>query len=279
MKKRIITALIAVAVIVVPCFAFMHTVVFPIILSIFSAIAVYEMIKVTGSKNVFMISFSCLTAAFIPFIFHFNLKVPFMPLIAAYILIYLTMMVFRYQKTKFSDVLMAMFSTLAIPSALSIFLILRDCYITYPEKYTKENGIYFILLAMLCCWGTDIFALFSGKLFGKRKLCPNISPNKTVAGAVGGVLCTLALNIVVFFIFDKFFFTLHTLVWWQIIIISAVLSVISIFGDLSASIIKRNHDIKDFGNIFPGHGGVMDRIDSCVFVLAGTYLALYFVNI
>ena len=279
MKKRIITALVAVAVIVVPCFAFMHTVVFPIILSIFSAIAVYEMIKVTGSKNVFMTSFSCISAALIPFIFHFNLKVPFMPIAAAYVIIYLTMMVVMYKKTKFSDVLMAMFSTLAIPSALSIFLILRDCYITYPEKYTKENGIYFILLAMLCCWGTDTFALFSGKLFGKRKLCPNISPNKTVAGAVGGVLCTLALNTAVFFIFDKFFFTLHTLAWWQIIIISAVLSVVSIFGDLSASIIKRNHDIKDFGNIFPGHGGVMDRIDSCVFVLAGTYLALYFVNI
>lgn len=279
MKKRIITALVAVAVIVVPCFAFMHTVVFPVILSIFSAIAVYEMIKVTGSKNLFMTSFSCITAALIPFIFHFNLNVPFMPIVAAYVIIYLTMMVVMYRKTKFSDVLMAMFSTLAIPSALSIFLILRDVYVAYPEKYTKENGVYFILLAMLCCWGTDTFALFSGKLFGKRKLCPNISPNKTVAGAVGGVLCTLALNIGVFFIFDKFFFTLHTLAWWQIIIISAVLSVVSIFGDLAASIIKRNHDIKDFGNIFPGHGGVMDRIDSCVFVLAGAYLALYFVNI
>lgn len=202
-----------------------------------------------------------------------------MPVAAGYILVYLIAMVFMYRKTKFNDVLMAMFSTLAIPSALSVFILLRDCYITYPETYTKENGIYFILLAMLCAWGTDTFALFSGKLFGKRKLCPNISPNKTVEGAVGGVLCTIILNIAVFFIFDKLVFTLHTLVWWQIIIISAVLSVISIFGDLSASIIKRNHDIKDFGNIFPGHGGVMDRIDSCVFVLAGTYLALYFVNI
>lgn len=279
MKKRIITALIAIAVIVVPCFAFMHTIVFPIILAIFSAIAVYEMIKVTGSKNIFLTVFSSITAAAVPFLFHFNIKVPFMTVAATYILVYLIAMVFMYKKTKFNDVLIAMFATLAIPSALSVFILLRDCYITYPETYAKENGTYFILLAMLCCWGTDTFALFSGKLFGKHKLCPNISPNKTVEGAVGGVLCTVLLNIAVFFIFDKFVFTLHTLVWWQIIIISAVLSVVSIFGDLSASIIKRNHGIKDFGNIFPGHGGVMDRIDSCVFVLAGTYLALYFVNI
>lgn len=279
MKKRIITALIAIAVIVVPCFAFMHTIVFPIIIAIFSAIAVYEMIRVTGNRNPLLIGLSSLTAAAIPFLFHFHINIPFMPVAAGYILVYLIAMVFMYRKTKFNDVLMAMFSTLAIPSALSVFILLRDCYITYPETYTKENGIYFILLAMLCAWGTDTFALFSGKLFGKRKLCPNISPNKTVEGAVGGVLCTIILNIAVFFIFDKLVFTLHTLVWWQIIIISAVLSVISIFGDLSASIFKRNHDIKDFGNIFPGHGGVMDRIDSCVFVLAGTYLALYFVNI
>lgn len=279
MKKRIITALIAIAVIVVPCFVFMHTIVFPIIIAIFSAIAVYEMIRVTGNKNPFLIGLSSLTAAAIPFLFHFHINIPFMPVAAGYILVYLIAMVFMYRKTKFNEVLMALFSTLAIPSALSVFILLRDCYVTYPETYTKENGIYFILLAMLCAWGTDTFALFSGKLFGKRKLCPNISPNKTVEGAVGGVLCTIILNIAVFFIFDKLVFTLHTLVWWQIIIISAVLSVISIFGDLSASIIKRNHDIKDFGNIFPGHGGVMDRIDSCVFVLAGTYLALYFVNI
>lgn len=279
MKKRIITALVAIAVIVVPCFAFMHTVVFPAILCIFSALAVYEMIKATGGKNKVLLALSCISAAVIPFLFHFNIEIPFMPAAIIYVLVYLIIMVLMHKKTTFSDVITALFSVVAIPTSLSVFILLRDCYIENPDLYTKANGVYFILFAMLCAWGTDSFALFTGKLFGKHKLCPNVSPNKTVEGAVGGVICTVILNVIVFLIFDKFVFTLHTIVWWQIIIISAVLSVISMFGDLSASLIKRNHNIKDFGNIFPGHGGVMDRIDSCVFVLATLYMILYFVNI
>lgn len=279
MKKRIITAIVAIAVIVVPCFAFMHTIIFPIILALFSSIAVYEIIKATGGKNHLLMSLSCISAAAIPFLVHFNIEIPLMPVAIIYVLVYFIIMVLMYSKTAFSDVITALFSTVAIPTSLSVFIRLRDCYVTEPELYTKTNGVYFILFAMLCAWGTDSFALFAGKLFGKHKLCPNISPNKTVEGAVGGIIGTVILNIIVFLIFDKFLFTVHTILWWQIIIISAVLSVISMFGDLSASIIKRNHNIKDFGNLFPGHGGVMDRIDSCVFVLAALYMILYFINI
>ena len=277
MKKRIITALVAIAVILVPCFAFLHTVVLPVILSLFSAIAVYELIRTSGSKNVFLISFSCITAAAIPFLFHFRIDVPVAPLATAYFIVYLIMLLFKFSQTTFNQILMAMFATASVPCALSVFIVLRDCYIDSPDIFTKENGIFFILTAMLSAWGTDTFALFSGKLFGKHKLCPRISPNKTVEGAIGGVICAVSLNTASFFIFDRFFFTLHNIAWWQIIIMSTVLSVISIFGDLSASIIKRNNNIKDFGNLFPGHGGVMDRIDSCVFVLAALYLTYNFI--
>lgn len=279
MKTRILTAIIAIAVIVVPCFAFMHTIVFPIILSLFSAIAVYEMIKATGGKNKLILALSCISAAIIPILFHYNIEIPFMVVAIFFIIVYLSIMVVMHSVTHFSDVLTALFSVAAIPTSLSIFILLRDCYISMPEHYTKANGVFFILFAMLSAWGTDSFALFSGKLFGKHKLCPKVSPNKTVEGAIGGVIGTVILNTIVFIIFDKFVFTLHTITWWQIIIISALLAIVSMFGDLSASLIKRNHNIKDFGNLFPGHGGVMDRIDSCVFVLAALYAILYFVNI
>lgn len=274
MKTRILTAIVAIIVILVPCLVFLHTAVLPVILGIFAFIAVYEIIKATGGKNKVILALSCLTAAVIPMMFHLNIEIPFMPVAIAYVLAYLIIMVPMHKQTTFNDIVTALFATIAVPCSISIFVMLRDLYITTPERYTKASGVFFILLAMFCAWMTDTFAYFTGKFLGKHKLCPNVSPNKTVEGAVGGVIGNTVASLVMFLIFDKFFFTVHTLAWWQIIIISAVLSVISMFGDLSASLIKRNHGIKDFGKIFPGHGGVMDRIDSLLFVLPALYFAL-----
>lgn len=276
MKTRIITAILAIVIILVPCFVFLHSFVLPLILGLFSAIAVYEIINATGGKNKVLLALSCLTAAAIPFVFHFNFEIPFMPVAVIYVLAYLIIMVPMHKTTKFNDVITALFSTVAVPCSLSFFILLRDTYISYPEKFTKSAGVFLILLAMFCAWMTDTFAYFTGKFLGKHKLCPNVSPNKTIEGAVGGIIGNMIACSVMFITFDRFFFTVHTLAIWQIIIISAILSVISMFGDLSASLIKRNHGIKDFGNIFPGHGGVMDRIDSCLFVLPALYVSLYF---
>lgn len=279
MKTRIITAILAIVVILVPCLVFLHSFVLPLILGIFSAIAVYEIIKATGGKNKVLLALSCITAAAIPFAFHFNIEIPFMPVAIIYILAYLIIMVPMHRITKFNDVITALFATVAVPCSLSIFVLLRDTYISQPDRFSKSTGVFLILLAMFCAWMTDTFAYFTGKFLGKHKLCPNVSPNKTIEGAVGGVIGNMIASSIMFIIFDKFFFTVHTLALWQIIIISAILSVISMFGDLSASLIKRNHGIKDFGNIFPGHGGVMDRIDSCLFVLPALYFAVYLINI
>lgn len=278
MKTRIITAIAAIIVILVPCFVFLHTFVLPLVMGLFAGIAVYEIIKATGGKNKLLQAISCATAAVVPMLVHLNIEIPFMPVAIIYVLAYLIIMVPMHKTTKFNDVVTALFATLAVPLSLSIFVFLRDIYILYPYEYTKENGVFLILLAMFSAWMTDTMAYFSGKFLGRHKLCPNVSPNKTIEGAVGGVIGNVIASTVMFFIFDKFFFTMHTFVWWQIIIISAVLSVISMFGDLSASLIKRNNGIKDFGNIFPGHGGVMDRIDSCLFVLPALWTCLYIIN-
>ncbi len=277
MKTRIITAIVAITVILVPCFIFLHTFVLPLIMGLFSAIAVYEIIKATGGKNKVILAVSCITAAAVPFLFHFDISIPFMPVAIIYVLAYLIIMVPMHKTTSFNDIVTALFATATVPFSISVFVMLRDVYITAPDKFSKSSGVFLILFAMFSAWMTDTFAYFTGKFLGKNKLCPNVSPNKTIEGAVGGVIGNIIASTVMFIIFDKFFFTVHTFVWWQIIIISAVLSVISMFGDLSASLIKRNHGIKDFGNIFPGHGGVMDRIDSCLFVLPALYLSLYFI--
>ncbi len=277
MKTRIITAIAAIIIILVPCFIFLHTFVLPLVMGLFAAIAVYEIIKATGGKNKVIQAVSCITAAAVPFLFHFDISLPFMPIAIVYVLTYLIIMVPMHKTTSFNDIITALFATATVPFSISVFVMLRDVYITAPDKFTKASGVFLILFAMFSAWMTDTFAYFTGKFLGKHKLCPIVSPNKTIEGAIGGILGNIIASTAMFLIFDKFFFTVHTFVWWQIIIISAVLSVISMFGDLSASLIKRNHGIKDFGNIFPGHGGVMDRIDSCLFVLPALYLSLYFI--
>ena len=206
MKTRIITAVLAIVIILVPCFVFLHSFVLPLILGLFSAIAVYEIINATGGKNKPILILSCLTAAAIPFSFHFNLEIPFMPVAIIYVLAYLIIMVPMHKITKFNDVITALFSTVAVPCSLSVFVLLRDTYIVYPDKFSKSAGVFLILFAMFCAWMTDTFAYFTGKFLGKHKLCPNVSPNKTIEGAVGGVIGNMIACSIMFIIFDKFFF-------------------------------------------------------------------------
>lgn len=135
-------------------------------------------------------------------------------------------------------------------------------------NYEKVNVGFIVLLATLIssCL-SDVFALFVGTIIGGKKLCPKISPNKTVAGALGGVLGAL-LSMVIFFIVLKSFedvslaFKASNITVWTFLIYGLLASVVSQLGDLFESYLKRKANTKDSGAIFPGHGGVMDRLDS-----------------
>lgn len=118
-------------------------------------------------------------------------------------------------------------------------------------------GLKLMFFVLIVAWGTDTFAYFSGLAFGKRKLCPNISPKKTVAGAVGGTLFGSILGAA--FILLSAGVSDVTII---IAVCTPLLSIVSQFGDLAASVIKRKFGVKDYGKIFPGHGGVLDRFDS-----------------
>lgn len=125
--------------------------------------------------------------------------------------------------------------------------------------------IWFIILATYAC---DTGAYFSGYFFGKRKLCERISPKKTIEGAIGGIIVSCIASIIFAF------FLLKQEPLGLVVCATLTMPIVSQIGDLAFSSIKRNYDIKDFSNIFPGHGGFMDRIDSLVYNLVFFYALL-----
>lgn len=126
---------------------------------------------------------------------------------------------------------------------------------------TRELGLNYLLFVLFTIWATDTGAYFMGSFFGKRKLWPEISPNKTIGGAIGGFLIALLVGVVFHLIYP------FEMSIWAVIGISSVISIFGQLGDLVASAAKRYYNIKDYGTVFPGHGGVMDRFDSLIFVL------------
>ena len=117
---------------------------------------------------------------------------------------------------------------------------------------------------------TDSMALVVGTTIKGTKLCPRISPNKTISGAIGGLIFGALGGVLVYYLFSLNIlvneaFVLINLTWWKVLIISIITSAVGQIGDIVASMLKRSARVKDYGTIFPGHGGVMDRVDGLVF--------------
>ena len=142
-----------------------------------------------------------------------------------------------------------------------------------PFAAYRYDAIYFILLILCFAWGGDTAAYFAGRAFGKHKLAPIVSPHKTVEGAVGGVLGSMAAGCVLTLVYSLLsakynVLSIQVLPRHYLVLLGmgAVASVLGILGDLFASSVKRQVGIKDYGTIFPGHGGILDRFDSVMFI-------------
>ena len=282
MKTRIIAGL-ACAALVIALLFFMDTIALPIFIALLSGISVYELTKVAKVKLPMTI-LSIAVGIFIPFDVSYNLldRIGITPVaaISVYFITLLIMMIKWNKDVKFDQVSMSLMSSLAVPNALSCWIKLYDWQFVTDTRHVESHAVYIILFAAFCAWGTDTFAYFAGVFLGKHKMAPVISPKKTWEGAIGGVLLTTVANVILFLAFKyKFFSAPFTgWDWYAVIPISIILSVISIFGDLTASVIKRNYGIKDYGNLIPGHGGVMDRIDSAIFVIPTMYVIVSVIN-
>ncbi len=171
-----------------------------------------------------------------------------------------TIMLSRPGALSFSDLTNCLFFQVYVPCALACLVWVRQ----------SEFGVFSIWLILGGAWLTDTFAYFTGRAFGKRKLCPLISPHKTVAGAVGGVIGTTASALIYGLALSK----VCTVQLVPLTVAGLCLGLIAQVGDLTASWMKREQGIKDFGNLMPGHGGVIDRFDSILFTAPLTCLFL-----
>ncbi len=185
--------------------------------------------------------------------------VPASAILAVVYLVYLfALVVWSHGKLTYSDMCTSALTSIYIIFAINMILYIRDF---------GDTGIFIYLLIFIGAWVTDVFAYFTGVFFGKHKLIEDVSPKKTVEGSIGGIVfCSLAF-VATGVIVDIFFDGNANIIF--LAVSGACISVIAQIGDLIMSVIKRHYGIKDYGKIFPGHGGMLDRFDSILAVSLG----------
>ena len=257
MKRRFITAGIIIVVLTAVLFL-SKFLVYPLVIALLSLVAVFELLKVLDMHKRLVVAIpSYLIAYALPTICYFvdpTYQHDYL-LITAYVLVgfmlYLFgVSVFTKGKMSFSAISSIFMVVVYVIASFTSMSMIR--YIPY--------GLFCLGIILISAWICDSFAYLVGYFFGKHKLIPEISPKKTVEGAIGGVVfATLGLNLYGLIIE---LVTETTVSYITLTVLGVVLSVVSQLGDLIASVIKREHNVKDFGNFMPGHGGIMDRFDS-----------------
>lgn len=249
--------------------------------SILILIGIYEVLKTAGLEKNYRLLIPCEI---------FALSVPWLiatEYISAAVLIYVIamfiVMLISYDNVKFFEIAYAVLTSLMIGFGLGSLAGLAELGRCANENMSNTGGFtnLFVFTAMTIPWGADIGGYFAGVLFGKHKLCPKVSPKKTVEGFVGSLLLGTALPI----LFTTVFMKVSSLgeayeINYLTLIITAFCCVpVSVLGDLTFSIIKRNYGIKDYGNLIPGHGGILDRFDSVIFVAPVMFMCLQYMPI
>ncbi|WP_010252259.1 phosphatidate cytidylyltransferase [Acetivibrio cellulolyticus] len=171
--------------------------------------------------------------------------------------------IFLHNKYNITDISVTVFAILYIVFLFSFVILIRN----------MVNGFYYVWLIFIGAFATDTFAYFSGYLFGKHKLMPEISPKKTVEGSIGGIVgCAVIMGL--YGMYLNYNNLANGIQLYHFIILGILCGIISQIGDWSASAIKRYVKIKDYGDIMPGHGGVLDRFDSILFTAPVVYFYL-----
>ena len=280
MKQRVITAVVLLALLAVVVWQ-INTPVLVLVIAFLAAVAANEIMRCAKVENTFIRVVATGYAACVPFFASAKALTPWVSeavwgkvigavpgvvYLIALVLVLLLAMLKGYAYTTFEDVAVSVFAGALVPFGFSVFIRLRDMF------QLEQFGIYLIFYGLICALATDSGAQLAGMAFGKHKMSPNISPKKTVEGAIGGLIFSLILNAVAMILYKRLAdFKMDEFAVTVLLAACLPVSFLGMMGDLSASVLKRNFGVKDFGKIFPGHGGVMDRFDSSMFTLPVTY--------
>lgn len=250
------------AVVGIPLLIFSQYIIYPIAAGVLAVFALYEMAGVIGiRKNLALTLPTYLIALATPiFAYFFSDRVTDFIFGALLVIIAVLLYLFGYAVARRGEV---SFSDIATHFTTFTYITVAFTAITLVRYL--PNGVYYFALVFVGSWVSDVFAYFVGRAIGRHKMIPEISPKKTWEGAVGGVFFT----VVAFLVYGIIISLVTTDIrpnYIVLAILGLVLSIVSIFGDLIASLIKREHGVKDYGFIFPGHGGVLDRFDSALAV-------------
>lgn len=285
MKKRIITAIIAVFFAIIIILLSRINALFLITpVAVLCVISIFELSKVIKIKSKMLKATSAVYAGLAPFLITGNavytsltgkeLKIPLNSTVLLivtilYVLVVMHSMLKHYTTVKFEHVATLVFGTITISLGISLLPTFHQLYNYYGNVFSKGDSMFIFIYALVVCWTFDGGAYFIGSALGKHKMAPNISPKKSWEGYIGGIIIGEIACVGYFLLFKHFAGADYQPEMFNVTIvaiISPILATLSIMGDLSASTIKRNFGVKDFGNFFPGHGGVLDRFDSVLYV-------------
>ena len=273
MKTRIITSLVGIAIgIAVLCLH--NTLIYPLMVAAIAALSVQEILTVCGcgmKKYPGHFVMCMIFAVSMPLFAYYEISYIWR-IFAASLIVFFMFAGYVYDHKKLP------FDKLACMTTVTCLVTLSVTCLVSLKNISDIHGICYVVMALMAAWIPDAGAYFVGTACGKHKLCPEISPKKTVEGAVGGLIVTAVVFAVYGFAYQQFMQSVHGIDFGvnypALVLIMPIAAVISMVGDLSASLLKREYGIKDYGKLLPGHGGVVDRFDSVYFVLP--YIMLVF---
>ncbi|RXI97975.1 phosphatidate cytidylyltransferase [Anaerobacillus alkaliphilus] len=260
MKQRIITGIIAGIIFIL--LILMGNLPFTLAIMAIATIGLFELLKmkdikilsITGFVSVLLLWSILIPNEWITQSLHTYLVRT--ELVTGFILLLLALTVLTKNSITFDQVGFIIISSLYVGLGFHFMI----------ETRALEHGLAIFFFILLSIWSTDTGAYFTGRSFGKRKLWPEISPKKTIEGSLGGVICALIVGLS----YNYFVPVADSLITVSIMII--VISIVGQLGDLVESALKRHYGVKDSGTLLPGHGGILDRFDSLIFVMPVLFL-------
>ncbi len=255
MKTRIISA--AAAIVIAVVVLMLHkTVALEIAVALLISGMLFELFRACDCGKYFPTMLICVAYGLVtPFSSYIWKAFPLIQ--TAFVMLIFATYLKQYKTLKFDKLAIMLVTTILVTASMNSLLTLHDS--------SNEHGLFLLVLTLCGAWLADSGAYFAGTFFGKHKLCPNISPKKTVEGLIGGTLTNGIIFVGIGAVYGKLIADVQ-LDYFLLFLLGMACSIVGLLGDLSASLVKRQYGIKDYGNIMPGHGGVMDRFDSVLFV-------------